>query len=280
MLIDVARLARSDEWDSPEEETEAIQGIFAAIKKEQEAHARKEKEAAAKVLFDKEKEATAELLAELDAEEQTAAAAAAKKKSKKANKKKSAGGQRMVLAVVAASTAGTGLVVEECKAEDQELVPGRALQTEEGSQEQQEQQQPQEQQQSQRERGRGAPHEAAQEAALAAARAGLSLDRVETASTPTIAPASSSAVTTKEEGGDRKMPASAQPGKSVEEGEDSEEGLEDEKHDFFFDVAADGMKCSIGFCLIPRRCWPWTGFPTRKSRWRSILRIVQPRDSP
>ena len=74
----VADVAPSDEWGSEEEEEkEFIVAIMAANKQANEAQVLLEEQEA------KAKEATAALVAELDAEDRQAAAAAAKKKSKK-----------------------------------------------------------------------------------------------------------------------------------------------------------------------------------------------------
>lgn len=113
-----------------------------------------------------------------------------------------------------------------------------------------------------------------QEAAVAASLDNLSLGEVETASTPTIATASASAASTKAEDG---ASASAQPRKEEMEAEGTEVALEDEKHDFFFDAATDGLTCSIGFCLMTEAVMAMDGFCTRSRLWRSTLLIVQPR---
>lgn len=153
-------------------------------------------------------------------------------------------------------------MVEECKAEDKNHAPGRPLALE--KQHQQQQQQSQQQRQQQRE----TPQDAAQEAAVAATMVRLCLNEVGGASTPTIATASASAATTD---GDRnqQLPAptsaSAPPCKEEVEGEASEEDLEEEKHDFFFEGAADGMKCSIGFCLMTEAVVAMDGFSCKKS---------------
>jgi len=94
----------------------------------------------------------------------------------------------------------------------------------------------------------------------------LTLRNVETASTPTIATASASAAITEgEDDGDRKMSASAPPRKEDEEGDYVENNLEEERHDFFFDGAADVMECSVGFCLMTEAVVAMDGFSYQKS---------------
>jgi len=154
--MSVTDLAPSDEWDSawergglsrPDKDMEA----FSMRKgKEIETKARERQEAeAAKALFKeqktKAKEATAALLAELDAEDRQAAAAAAKRKSKKkGNKKKGAGSQQQQAAPIAPgdTAAGRGGRLEECKADDIRLAPQLSPQVED-EQKQQRQRAPQ-----------------------------------------------------------------------------------------------------------------------------------------
>ena len=63
----------------------------------------------------------------------------------------------------------------------------------------------------------------------------------------------------------RRQRLSAAPRKEEVEGEGSEEDLEDAKHDFFSDGAADGLKCSIGFCLMTEAVMATDGFSYQKS---------------
>jgi len=97
----------------------------------------------------------------------------------------------------------------------------------------------------------------------------LTLEKVETASAPTIATVNASAASTKGEEGDGKLPmpasASAPPHEEEVEGEGSEEELKEEKHDFFLDGAPDGLKCSIGFCLMTEAVVAMDGFSYQKS---------------
>ena len=46
---------------------------------------------------------------------------------------------------------------------------------------------------------------------------------------------------------------------------DAEGNLEEEKHDFFFDGAPDGLKCSVGFCLMTEAVLAMDGFSYQKS---------------
>ena len=93
---------------------------------------------------------------------------------------------------------------------------------------------------------------------------------METASTPTTATTSANAVNTgKEEDGDRKLPAlasaSAPPHEEeLEEKEGSNRAVEEEKNDFVFDGAPDGMKCSVGFCLMTEAVMAMDGFSYQK----------------
>jgi len=59
-----------------------------------------------------------------------------------------------------------------------------------------------------------------------------------------------SAMATREGGGERS---------------DREEGLEEEKHDFFYDNAPDGLKCSVGFCLMTEAVFAMDEFSYQKS---------------
>jgi len=45
----------------------------------------------------------------------------------------------------------------------------------------------------------------------------------------------------------------------------SEKELEEEKHDSFFDGAPDGLKCSVGFCLMTEAVLAMDGFSYQKS---------------
>ena len=68
----------------------------------------------------------------------------------------------------------------------------------------------------------------------------LSVRETAKTGTPSMATAgaSTSATSTKEDEGD----------------------LEEEKHDFFFDAAADALKCSVGFCLMTEAVTAMDGF--------------------
>jgi len=46
---------------------------------------------------------------------------------------------------------------------------------------------------------------------------------------------------------------------------DTEDSLEEQKHDFFFDDAPDGLKCSVGFCLMTEAVVAMDGFSYQKS---------------
>lgn len=46
---------------------------------------------------------------------------------------------------------------------------------------------------------------------------------------------------------------------------DDEGSLEEEKHDFFFDNASDGLKCAVGFCLMTEAVLAMDGFSYQKS---------------
>ena len=46
---------------------------------------------------------------------------------------------------------------------------------------------------------------------------------------------------------------------------EAEGSLEEEKHDFFFDGAPDGLKCSVGFCLMTEAVVAMDGFAYQKS---------------
>ena len=195
----------------------------------------------------KAKEATAALLAELDAEDRLAAAAAEKKKSmKKDNKKKGTKSQQQQTALVAPgdAAAGRGAVdvgAEECKADDKKLAPLLPSQMEE------EQGQGQERgQQQQQRRCQGAPQGAVEEAAAMAAisMGGLSLKEEENAG------ACSSATAMR---------------KDDEDDLSNEGDLEEEKHHFFFNGAPDGLKCLVGFCLMTEAVVAMDGFAYQKS---------------
>lgn len=68
--------------------------------------------------------------------------------------------------------------------------------------------------------------------------------------------------------------------KGEEEGGANEEDLEEEKHNFFFDGAPDGLKCSVGFCLMTEAVLAMTSSPISGLRWRATSRIVPPRGCP
>ena len=50
-----------------------------------------------------------------------------------------------------------------------------------------------------------------------------------------------------------------------EEEHDAEKNLEEEKHDFFYDVAPDGFKCPVGFCFMTEAVLAMDGFSYQKS---------------
>jgi hypothetical protein len=189
--------------------------------KECEVQVKRATEAEAKALLEeqeaKAKEATAALLAELDAEDRQAAAAAEKKKpKKKGNKKKGAGSQQQRASAAAVdAAAGTGVGAEECKADGKGFAPQM-----EGWQEQQRHRAPQ-----------GAADGAA--AVAAVCMGNLSLE--------------------------------AENGVGAANSKEGEESVEEEKHNFFFDGAPDGLKCSVGFCLMTEAVVAMDGFSYQKS---------------
>jgi hypothetical protein len=90
----------------------------------------------------------------------------------------------------------------------------------------------------------------------------LNLEEEEKASAHAIA-AYSTTISRENGNDDRQTTAQASasdppPGEEVD-GEDSE------RHDFFFDGAADGKKCSIGFCLMTEAVVAMDGFSYQKS---------------
>jgi hypothetical protein len=260
----VDELAPSDEWESPDEDEAAMMmaetHLRREIRKQEAAAAKVAREAEAKALFDEQEakanEATAALLADLDAEDQRAAAAAAagKKNTKKSNKKKKkeAGSQQLVPSARSVTDRAPNL--EESKADDKKLAPQPSSQMEEEEQQQLEQveeegaspppppppQQQQQQQEEERRRRRGAP----QRKAAVAAMGDLRLKE--------------------EKGADAPISATATREGEVEDGI-GEKDLEEEKHDFFFDGAPDSLKCSVGFCLMTEAVLAMDEFSYRKS---------------
>ena len=51
----------------------------------------------------------------------------------------------------------------------------------------------------------------------------------------------------------------------VSSSKDEEASLQEEKHDFFFDGAPDGLRCSVGFCLMTEAVVAMDGFAYQKS---------------
>jgi hypothetical protein len=221
-------------------------------------------EAATEALFDeqeaKAKEAAATLPTELEAEDRKAAAVAGKKKPKKAKKKKGAGGEQATWAAATASIAAVesavscaaDLGLEESKMGHKKLAPQATLQGED--QEQQRQGQEQQKQEQQQQRQRRNLLEGA--AAIAAVMDNLSLEREEKAR----ATASATAANTEKEDDGSQNPLKEDLGEN-----DSDEDPESEKHDFFFDGAPDGMKCSVGFCLMTEAVVAMDGFSYQRS---------------